>query len=110
MGKSWSITAFITLLGVGFPVALFLAWNYERSPEGFVRTSSRESWQNPLKPSQRKPLTGSLVISGLLIVIVAMYVYPRFLANNGMSDEIIINESRIIAAIHIQTQCESIFH
>jgi len=33
----WSKTALFTLLIVGFPMAIYLAWNYERSPQGFVR-------------------------------------------------------------------------
>ena len=91
----WSLTAVVTSLLVSFPVAMYLAWNYERSPEGFVRTSSRESWQNPYSRAKRKPLTSSFVIAGLLLVIVAMYVYPRFLANTGVSDEIIVDDKSI---------------
>jgi len=73
----WSLAAVLASLLVGFPIAIYLAWNYERSPEGFVRTTSHQSWQNPLKPSQRKPLTGSFIIAGLALVIIIMYFYPR---------------------------------
>ncbi len=71
----WSFGLLLTVLGVGFLLSLYLAWNYERSPEGFVRTTSKQSWQNPLKPSQRKPLTGTVIIAGLVLVIVIMYLY-----------------------------------
>jgi len=74
----WSFGLLLAALGIGFPVAMYLAWNYERSPEGFVRTTSKQSWQNPLKSSQRKPFTGSFVIVGLVLVIVFIYFYPRF--------------------------------
>jgi TolB-like protein/class 3 adenylate cyclase len=74
----WSLTAILASLLVGFPIAMYLAWNYERSPEGFVRTSSRESWQNPLSPSQRKPFTGTFIIAGLVLVLAFMFFYPRF--------------------------------
>ena len=77
----WSETALLTLLIIGFPVAIYLAWNYERSPEGFVRTTSQQSWQNPYTASQRKPLTGKFIIVGLVLVILAMYVYPRYLTS-----------------------------
>jgi len=79
----WFTTALFTILIGGFPVAMYFAWNYERSPEGFVRTTSRESWQNPLKAGQRKPLTGNFIIVGLLVVIVFMYLYPRFLQDRS---------------------------
>ena len=77
----WTKTALITALLIGFPLAIYLAWNYEQSPEGFVRTTSQQSWQNPYKASQRKPLTSNFIIVGLMLVILVMYVYPRYLAN-----------------------------
>jgi len=73
----WSFTLLMATLGVGFPVGIYLAWNFERSPEEFVRTTSQQSWQNPLKPSQRKPLTDSFIIAGLALMIIIMYFYPR---------------------------------
>jgi len=92
---NWSVTALITLLSVGFPVALFLAWNYERSPSGFVKTTSEQSWQNPYTVSQRKPLTSNFIIAGITLIIVVMYAYPQFLANSGVSDEVIITDKSI---------------
>jgi len=74
----WFRNALITFLGIGFPIALFLAWRYERSPDGIVRSSSAESWQNPLKASQRKPLTGNIIMGGLAIIILILIVYPVY--------------------------------
>jgi len=81
----WTKTALIITLVVGFPLALYLAWNYERSPEGFVRTTSQQSWQNPYKPGQRKPLTGNFIIVGLVLVIIVMYAYPRYFTDGSNS-------------------------
>jgi len=67
------IWAMLILLTVGFAVAMYLAWNYERSPEGFVRTSSQQSWQNPYPVNQRKPLTGNLLILGLFAAVLIIY-------------------------------------
>ncbi len=78
----WSFTLLLTVLGIGIPLALYLAWNYEKSPEGFVKTTSSQSWQNPLKASQRKPLTSSFIIVGLVLVITIMYLYPRFFSGD----------------------------
>jgi len=81
-----SLPILTTALVVGFPLAMYFAWNYERSPEGFVRTTSRESWQNPYSTSQRKPLTSNFIIAGMAFIIVAMYVYPRYLTNPSGDD------------------------
>jgi adenylate cyclase len=69
-------TIFLVILGIGFPIATLLAWRYERSSDGFVRSTSDKSWQNPLKPSQRKPLTGNIIISGLALAILILFIYP----------------------------------
>jgi len=73
----WSLTALITTLSIGLPVSLYLAWNYERSPEGFVRTSSQQSWQNPYTTVQKKPMTSNVIIIGMGLIIVLMFFYPR---------------------------------
>jgi TolB-like protein/class 3 adenylate cyclase len=76
---SWSSTVLYTILISGFPIAMYLAWNYERSPEGFVRTNSKQSWQNPYKKSQKKPLTGNLILVVMAIIIAFTYLQPRYL-------------------------------
>ena len=73
----WWFDLLLTVLGIGFPLAIYFAWKYERGPDGFIKTTSRQSWQNPLTASQRKPLTGSFVIAGLVLIIVIMYLYPQ---------------------------------
>jgi len=94
---TWSSTALLGILIAGFPAALYLAWNYERSPEGFVKTTSQQSWQNPLSPSQRKPFTGTFIIAGLVLVLAFMFFYPRFQSSGQESEtpESVL-ESRVI--------------
>ena len=75
----WSTTALLAMLALGFPIAMYLAWNYERSPEGFVRTTSKESWQNPNEGSQSKPLTSNLIIILLVVASSVLYFYPKYL-------------------------------
>ena len=72
-----SLPILITALVIGFPLAMYFAWNYERSPEGFVRTTSTQSWRNPYPTIQRKPLTSNLVIVSILLITVFIYAYPR---------------------------------
>ena len=95
----WTSTALLTVLIIGFPVAIYLAWNFERSPEGFARTTSQESWQNPYKAGQKKPLTSNFIIAGMALIIVVMYVYPRYLsstvADNEAGTEVTIDHKSI---------------
>ena len=76
----WINNALLAVLGVGFPIAIYMAWSFERSPEGFVRTTSSTSWQNTYSPAQRKPLTGRFIIVALAMLVVVMYLYPRYVA------------------------------
>jgi len=84
---AWAGVALIITLVIGLPMALILAWRYEHSPDGFVRTSSENSWQNPLDAGQRKPLTSNFIIVGLILVIIAIYAYPRYVSPTKPSDQ-----------------------
>ena len=90
----WSTTALLAILALVFPIAMYLAWNYERSPEGFVRTTSKESWQNPKKGSQSKPLTSNFIISSLILISLVLYFYPKYsdVQENPVSE---INEKSV---------------
>jgi TolB-like protein/class 3 adenylate cyclase/tetratricopeptide (TPR) repeat protein len=74
----WFSTALRVVLFLGFPIAMYLAWNYERSPKGFVRTSSQQSWQNPNQSSQRKPMTSNFIIMLLVVGSSVLYFYPKY--------------------------------
>ena len=91
--SNWISAMFVAVLVIGFPLSLWLAWKFERSPEGFVLTTSKESWRNPLKASERKPLTGYLSILGLLIIICFLYLYPQSSSNNFNNSELKDNKS-----------------
>lgn len=73
----WWFQALLTVLGIGFPIALLLAWYFERSPKGFVKTTSKESWQNPFRAEKRKPLTGKYSVVVLTLVIIILYFLPN---------------------------------
>lgn len=62
-----------------FIPAVALAWHFESSPEGFVRISSNEGAQNPYRPSQKKPFTGSVMFGLLTLVLVLQSAYIYFL-------------------------------
>ena len=62
----------ICVLSLGFIMALILAWNYEKGPEGFIRIASRESRENPLSDHQKKPFTNNMVIYALLVILLVI--------------------------------------
>ena len=66
-------------LVIMFPIATLLAWLYERSPQGFIRTSSAAAAHNPLSDSQKKPLTSNTFIGLLTLTVIALFIlFPNF--------------------------------
>ena len=63
---TWVIKMIIVVLLLGFPIALILAWAFEMSPEGMIRTSSVAAEENPFKASRKKPFTGKFFIAFLI--------------------------------------------
>ena len=45
----WILTVIVISMLVGFPIAVILAWIYEISPKGMIKTSSVESKENPFR-------------------------------------------------------------
>ncbi len=80
------------LLG-GFPVAMVLAWFFEASPHGFIRTASSQSVKNPYKPGRKKPLTGNLIIVLLCLLVVSQFAYFYFTRNNSSGNSANAKES-----------------
>jgi len=97
----WSTTVLLAFLLLAFPIAMYLAWNYENSPDGFVRTTSKESWQNPLKDNQRKPFTGNSIIAGLLVVLIGVIIYPRLTSSKVENTEAVQIDDKTIASLYI---------
>jgi TolB-like protein/Tfp pilus assembly protein PilF len=67
-----------------FPIAMTLAWLFEKSPAGFIRTSSLESTENPYTPAQKKPLTGKTIIVLLSIVVVLQFLFFYMVRQNSL--------------------------
>jgi hypothetical protein len=73
---NWAVRLVVLLLVIGFPVAMILAWLYELTPEGIVRTED-------LHPAQARSLqraTGRIldfVIIGALLLVIAMLIIGR---------------------------------
>jgi TolB-like protein/Tfp pilus assembly protein PilF len=71
----WFDTVVVVLLGVGFPIALILAWAYEITPEGIKQTR-----QVPLEASIAHLTAHKLnyVVTGLLALAVAFMAFENY--------------------------------
>lgn len=72
----WFDTAIIVLLAAGFPVALLLAWAYELTPEGVMKTSRVPADKRVTQPTHRKL---NYVVIGLLGLAVVFLVVENYL-------------------------------
>ncbi|HET9419210.1 MAG TPA: hypothetical protein VFO30_07705, partial [Chthoniobacterales bacterium] len=67
------IRLMVIALAAGFPIAMLVAWLYELTPEGFVRTEDVDLARQ--KGIGRK---WDFVIIGVLLLVIVMLVYQRF--------------------------------
>jgi TolB-like protein/Tfp pilus assembly protein PilF len=93
----WSYPVFFTLWFVGLPISIYLSWTYERSPEGLVRTTSEKSWQNPYTAAQRKPMTGSVFIATIWIIVIILIFFSKISGN--LNDSSISDGDKSIAVL-----------
>jgi TolB-like protein len=56
-------------------VSMVLAWHFEKSPEGFIRTSSQKSWENPYSSTQKKPFTNNAIVLALMILLLVINAF-----------------------------------
>jgi hypothetical protein len=66
----------VIALAVGFPIAMLLAWVYEFTPEGVVRTEDLD----PLQARSARRATGRIfdfIIIGALLLVIAMLIVGR---------------------------------
>ena len=75
----WIVTALIIITFTGFPIAVILAWIFEMSPDGIVRTGSKKASDNPYTERRKKPLTSTVAIVVLLLLVAGQFVYFSFL-------------------------------
>jgi hypothetical protein len=59
-------------------VAIILAWAFEMSPDGLIRTTSEEAESNPLPAKRKKPFTSAITIIVLVVLVVAQFVFITF--------------------------------
>ncbi len=95
------IQIIILAMIVLFPVATLMAWVYERSPRGFIRTGSVASLENPYSDTKKKPFTSITFISLLLVTSIALFIlFPIAGRTNSMDG--IANAEKSIAVLPFQ--------
>ncbi|MBT8384672.1 MAG: hypothetical protein KJO83_03060, partial [Bacteroidia bacterium] len=64
---SWVMKVIIISLIVGFPISLILAWVYDMTPHGIIKTKPKEN-ENILKPRSQKSIVWNLFLSAIIII------------------------------------------
>jgi adenylate cyclase len=61
----WVFKSLVVVILLGFPLAVFLSWAYELTPDGMVRTQALESGEAPVT---RSSVADYLLVGALLVV------------------------------------------
>jgi adenylate cyclase len=87
----WVMKMIITILVLGFPVALVMAWAYELTPDGLRRDSEVEHGQSNAQANAGK-LDRTITI--VLILAVAYFAFDKFVLDPGRDAALLENASR----------------
>jgi len=84
----WVMQMVFIVLIAGFPVALVLAWAFEMSPQGIIRTTSSKAFNNPNSSEKKKHGPSRYIIGFLLLVIIGQCGYQKiWLSSSNSFDE-----------------------
>ncbi len=72
---NWVVRLIVMLLVVGFPIAVALAWAFELTPEGIVKTDELPAGKSPGWPAVHRFYTA---VIGILAIAIAILLYLRF--------------------------------
>jgi TolB-like protein/Tfp pilus assembly protein PilF len=73
---NWGVRLVILVLGIGFPIALALAWAFEITPEGIVRMEGGSPNESPARRKGHK-LTALTVVVALAAVALFAFRFSR---------------------------------
>ena len=76
----WVLQVLITLLIMGFPLALVFAWVYELTPEGLKKEADIQQEHSITSHTARKL---NVVVIILLVIAIGMVVFDRFIARDA---------------------------
>ena len=81
---NWVVRLIIVLLVVGFPIAVALAWAFELTPEGIVKTDELPAGKSTSWPLVHRIYTG---VIGVLAIGIAVLLYLRFSSTHPVADD-----------------------
>ena len=84
----WTITFIAVLLIIGFPLAVFLAWAYELTPEGIKATAEVERSQSIIQP---KSQLLNYIILGLVVLAVVFILVDNYVLKNTTSTPVVLS-------------------
>lgn len=90
----------IIVLAALLPVAILMAWLFERGPSGFIMTNSLAAKNNPFSGKQKKPLTGNNALLSLVIIMLVLYFVPQTFLKNGSSKKSGMLANKSIAVLY----------
>ncbi|NCO19414.1 MAG: hypothetical protein GW900_05090, partial [Gammaproteobacteria bacterium] len=80
----WFMPMLFVLLGLGFPVALVLAWAFELTPDGMKRTGAVQETEAVAPPTGKR--MDRLIVIGLLAVIAVLVAERVWFAGDADPD------------------------
>ncbi|MEJ2761813.1 MAG: hypothetical protein P8126_09860, partial [Gammaproteobacteria bacterium] len=104
----WMDTFVIVLLGIGFPVALILAWAFELTPEGVKRTGSMTRQAGAVMPD---PAAASAAAAQSIAVLPFVDMSPdkdQEYFSDGISEEL-LNQLAKIKDLHVAGRTSSFY-
>jgi adenylate cyclase len=99
VAPDWVIKTVLLLLALGLPVALFLAWAFELTPEGLKKEKDVDRSQSITQSTGQK--LNALIISVLVIAVSMLLVDKFFLQseNTAPAAEVATTNSRSVAVL-----------
>jgi hypothetical protein len=83
---NWAVRLVVLLLILGFPIALFLAWAFEITPEGIKRAEDVSPQQSITKHTGRKLIWTTVVLAAIATGLLAFQLLrPKSAASAGAS-------------------------
>jgi hypothetical protein len=67
----WTLTLVIVLVGIGFPIVIALAWAFDITEKGIVRTGEKAE----VAETPRRPIFGNLTLA--IVAALAVVHYPE---------------------------------
>jgi TolB-like protein/Tfp pilus assembly protein PilF len=81
---AWIMKVFVTVVTLGFPIALIIAWAFELTPEGLKRTEVADA--EPAKPPRNKAWIYVVIIAGALSL--GVFFLGRYTSSKQSSPEV----------------------